>query len=114
MRAPPRRRPPASKSRPAANKEPKRLALAARETSAAGLKQRFKSALAARRPLWVDAGSVEALSTADLQVVLAAAETARLGGLEFRIVAASAPFLNAFDELGLRETLDVRRGGTPR
>lgn len=89
-----------------ARNETQRLALAVREANPAALKQRFEKAIEQGRPLCVDAGAVDALSTADVQILLAAAMAARARALEFRVVAPSTPFVAAFDDLGLREILE--------
>lgn len=105
-RASPRRKRWSRDRRAVAGNEKKRLALTAREANPAALKQRFEKAIEQGRPLCVHAGAVDALSTADVQILLAAAMAAQARALEFRVVAPSTPFVAAFGDLGLREILD--------
>jgi len=84
--------------------------LAVKQADAGEMKRRFQEALKRQRRLCVDAGAVAGLSTADVQVLLSAAALAQTRELPFRVVAASSPFVEAFEQLGLRAALDAWRG----
>ncbi|SOD90210.1 STAS domain-containing protein [Caenispirillum bisanense] len=69
---------------------------------AAPLKEAFLEALAAGKPvLAVEAGAVERLSTACIQVLIAAGRAAAEAGREFVVMRPGEPLIAAFDDLGL-------------
>lgn len=61
--------------------------------------------MAAGDPMVIDASQVDRVSTASLQVLLAAARSAAARDIAFRISAASDALIEALDDLGLNGTL---------
>ncbi len=68
---------------------------------AQALKSALLEALAKAKPLRIDAASVERMSTACIQILIAFAEAARQAGLSVAFHRPSASFMSAFDNLGL-------------
>ncbi len=60
-------------------------------------------------PIRVDGGAVERVTTPCLQVLAAAAATARARGIVFRLENASAAMVDAIEDLGLGKALEGDR-----
>jgi anti-anti-sigma regulatory factor len=82
-----------------------RVVLAADEADAIALKQRLEAALAKGRHLAIDASAVAALTTAGVQVLLAAAASAAARHVQFRLTAGGPAMIDTFGELGLADTI---------
>ncbi len=82
-----------------------RVILAADETDVIALKRRLEAAVAKDRHLAIDAGAVAALTTAGVQVLLAAAASAEARHVQFRLAAGGPAMIDAFGELGLADTI---------
>ena len=80
---------------------PRQLRITESHSSAADLRRRFGTALTQRRPIAVDARAAGRLSAAQIQVLIAAALSAKEAGISFRIVSVSEPFLASIEDLGL-------------
>ncbi|SFK16413.1 STAS domain-containing protein [Falsiroseomonas stagni] len=83
---------------------PPELDLAAAESLAAALR-----ALLPDGPIRVDGGAVERAMTPCLQVLAAAAATARARGIVFRLEHPSAAMVDAIEDLGLGKALEGDR-----
>ena len=82
-----------------------RMVLASDETDAAALKRRLETAMVKNRDLAIDAGAVTVLTTAGVQVLLAAAASAEAKHLQLTLTAKSSALIEAFGDLGLAEFL---------
>lgn len=82
-----------------------RVKLASDETDAAALKRYLETAMAKNRDLAIDSGAVTALTTAGVQVLLAAAASAEAKHLQLTLTAKSPALSEAFVDLGLAEFL---------
>jgi anti-anti-sigma regulatory factor len=82
-----------------------RVILASDEADAAGLKRRLETAMAKNRDLAIDAGAVAKLTTAGVQVLLAAVASAGAKRLRLTLTAKSSALTEAFGDLGLAEFL---------
>lgn len=82
-----------------------RVILAADETDAIALKRRLEAAVTKNRHLAIDAGAVAALTTAGVQVLLAAAASAEARHVQFRLVSGAPAMIDVFGELGLADTV---------
>jgi anti-anti-sigma regulatory factor len=82
-----------------------RVILASDETDAAVLKRRLETAMAENRDLGIDGGAVAKLTTASVQVLLAAFASAAAKRLRLTLTAKSSALTAAFGELGLAEFL---------
>lgn len=100
-----RRRTSDVRDRSTAGPPPICVSLTADESDATALRRRLAAALGERRPLYVDAGAVAVLTTASVQVLLAAAADAVARKLEFRLVAGGPAIVEAFSALGLADSL---------
>jgi chemotaxis protein CheX len=69
--------------------------------AAAPLKAALDDALVKAMPLVLDAGPVERMSTACIQILLTFVEAARQAGIGVTFRRPSPPFLRAFESLGL-------------
>ena len=92
----------AAKIRSAPNGLPPSVVLSADESDAEALKQSLMTALERAGAVDIDAGATEIVTTAGVQVLLAAAAARQRG---FRLTACGSGFRDAFDELGLAETI---------
>lgn len=72
---------------------------------AARLKQALEQALAKGREIKVDAGPVERLSTACVQILIAATVAMEKAGIPFTLLHPSEAFIEAFNDLGLHPVL---------
>jgi anti-anti-sigma regulatory factor len=82
-----------------------RVILAGDETDSAVLKRRLETAMARNRDLAIDAGAVAKLTTAGVQVLLAAAASAEMKCLRLTLTAKSSALTAAFADLGFAEFL---------
>ena len=69
------------------------------------LKQALAQALAKGREIKLDAGPVERLSTACVQILIAAAAAMEKAGVPFTLLRPSQAFVECFDTLGLHPVL---------
>lgn len=109
------KRAPVRRSRKAAPRQRKaaqrhRQGIAISDSSPLDLKLHFESGLKHRRPIVVDAQAAGPLSAAQMQVLVAAAVSAKSAGVPFRIAAASDSFLASVEDLGLGGWLREHRG----
>ncbi len=91
-----------------------RIILAADESDAPALQQRLAAAFGEGRHLAIDAGAVAVLTTAGVQVLLAAAADAAARKLDFRLAAGGPAVVAAFGELGLADSLAAWRESAER
>lgn len=82
-----------------------RVTLAIDEADAIALKRRLESAVNKGRHLEIDAGAIAALTTAGVQVLLAAAADAEVRHVQFRLTACGSSIIDAFGELGLSDKI---------
>ena len=82
-----------------------RVILASDETDAAVLKRHLETAMAKNRDLGIDAGAVAKLTTAGVQVLLAAVASAGAKHLQLTLTAKSSALTAVFGDLGLAEFL---------
>lgn len=71
------------------------------QRTAAPLREAFLSAVGAGRAVVVDAAAVDRLSTACIQVLIAAGRAVQAAGQTFTVAAPSEALVSAFDDLGL-------------
>lgn len=88
---------------------PRQLRITETGSSPVELRRRFGTALTQRRPIAVDARTAGRLSAAQMQVLIAAALSAKGAGVSFRIVGVSEPFLASIEDLGLAAWLREHR-----
>ena len=65
------------------------------------LKEVLRKALSKGKPLTLDAGSIERMSTPCIQVLIAAATALKEAGAVFTLASPSDTFIESFNELGL-------------
>jgi anti-anti-sigma regulatory factor len=91
------------------------VTLAADDADAIALKRQLEPAVSKGRHLDIDAGAVAALTTAGVQVLLAAAAAAEARHVQFRLTGYRPSIIDLFGELGLADTiaswLDPARNG---
>jgi anti-anti-sigma regulatory factor len=91
------------------------VTLATDEADATALKRRLETAVSKGRHIDIDAGAVAGLTTAVVQVLLAAATDAEARHLQFRLTACGSSIIDLFGELGLADKiaswLDPARNG---
>lgn len=97
----------APRRRPAS--KPRQLRITEAHSSPLDLRRRFGNALTQHCPIAVDARAAGRLSAAQMQVLIAAALSAKGAGVSFRIVNASEPFLASIEDLGLAAWLREHR-----
>jgi anti-anti-sigma regulatory factor len=100
-----RRRNRAARNIATADRPALRVLLRVDETDAVALKRRLEAAVDEGRHLAIDAGAVTALTTAGAQVLLAAAVSAEVRHLQFRLAASGSLIIEVFGELGLAERI---------
>lgn len=69
------------------------------------LKQAFEKALVKGRQIKIDASSVERLSTACIQILIAATVAMTKAGIPFTLMRPSETFIESFNDLGLDSVL---------
>ena len=89
-----------------AGRETLRIDLAAvmDATMAMELRDILSEAVSSDKPVWVNAGSVEQISTGCIQILLASSKSAIKADSTFTVSDQSDAFKAAFDDLGLSET----------
>jgi anti-anti-sigma regulatory factor len=81
------------------------VTLSSDDADAAALKRRLESAVNKGRPIEVDAGALAGLTTAGVQVLLAAAADVEARHAQFRLTGCGPSITDAFSELGLADRI---------
>jgi anti-anti-sigma regulatory factor len=89
----------------AAKRSVLRVTLAIDEADPAALKRRLESAIDKGRPIELDAGVLAGLTTAGIQVLLAAAADAEARHVPFRLTGCTPSITDAFNEIGLADRI---------
>jgi anti-anti-sigma regulatory factor len=79
------------------------LRVALEDADAVALKRRLESALKQGRYIEIDASALAGLTTAGVQVLLAAAADAEARHVQFRLIGGGPLIVDAFGELGLAD-----------
>jgi anti-anti-sigma regulatory factor len=100
-----RRRNRTTRAGAAAKRPVLRVTLSNDEADAGALKRRLESAACKGRHLEIDVGALAGLTTAGVQVLLAAAADAEARHVQFRLTGCGPSITDAFGELGLADRI---------